>query len=385
LRDAQLWNDKSTNVVISLSDKDFDRLWYYLYVDNMGVVGRSRARVGEGITSVVERLESRGLHVHEREDCEGSIPVLGVVLDCLGWKTTPRPDKVWRLRQATSYVVHRGRCSGHVLSVLVGYSTFLGLVQRECLSVFHYCYAFISRYRHEVRWLWTSVKEELIAFAGLAPLLSSDWVLPWNPMLVASDASLAGWAVATSFASPPDVAEVGRVKERFRFRDPDAEAPRRRALGAAGFIEDESGVWVPRPADQAWEMVDGFPEVPTKLLVGRKWKTVIVRPWLFDGDPINHLEGRALLKAVERVIYSSYGINMRQVALVDNLTVALCFGRYRAKTMAMLRLVRKVAALCLAANVRLTVRWVPSELNSADEGSRVYGDGASENLIKFFI
>ena len=58
------------------------------------------------------------------------------------------------------------------------------------------------------------------------------------------------------------------------------------------------------------------------------------------------------------------------LALTDNMAVALIFGRYRARDFRLLAILRKCCAWLLLRNVQLHVRWVPSELNPSDEGTR---------------
>ena len=58
--------------------------------------------------------------------------------------------------------------------------------------------------------------------------------------------------------------------------------------------------------------------------------------------------------------------------LVDNMPVCLSFGRYRARSYKLLRQVQRFAAYALAFDLRAYVRWIPSELNSADHGSRMF-------------
>ena len=47
-------------------------------------------------------------------------------------------------------------------------------------------------------------------------------------------------------------------------------------------------------------------------------------------------------------------------------------GRWRRRSFQVLVILRRMAARCLSRNVRLSVRWVPSEKNPADAPSRIY-------------
>lgn len=114
---------------------------------------------------------------------------------------------------------------------------------------------------------------------------------------------------------------------------------------------------------------DNFQEVDAGLVKRSTWRVVRCGRWRRE-EPINRLEGRALVAALERSAVTRLGSRQRRLFLVDNLAVALCFERGRAKSHAMLRLVRRWGALCLARDVRASVRWMRSETNPADLPSR---------------
>jgi hypothetical protein len=92
--------------------------------------------------------------------------------------------------------------------------------------------------------------------------------------------------------------------------------------------------------------------------------------WRF-GEDILILEARALNKAHLRICSSRFGRDVRQLYLVDNMSVALAFERRRASSSGLLIHVRRFSAMCFARNVFATIRWIPSEFNSSDEGRSV--------------
>ena len=93
------------------------------------------------------------------------------------------------------------------------------------------------------------------------------------------------------------------------------------------------------------------------------------------------MEARALNKALNRVAVTRFGHDIRQLLLVDSMSVALSFDRCRSQSFKLLRQIRKFAAVCLARNIDPHVRWIPSELNSADEPSRTDGAEPSKTLV----
>ena len=65
----------------------------------------------------------------------------------------------------------------------------------------------------------------------------------------------------------------------------------------------------------------------------------------------------------------------------DSLSMALAFDPARSRSYRVLQQIRRFAALALSRNVSPHVRWVPSELNSADEPSRTTAADKSKKLI----
>ena len=114
----------------------------------------------------------------------------------------------------------------------MGHVTFLVLLGRETLSLFHCVYGFERRFYHEREPLWISACAELEAFVGIMILIEADWVWPWLPNILASD--FFGHGVAQGFCNPSDVAAVGRIPEVKRWRCGAALA-RRHAFESAGF------------------------------------------------------------------------------------------------------------------------------------------------------
>lgn len=81
-------------------------------------------------------------------------------------------------------------------------------------------------------------------------------------------------------------------------------------------------------------------------------------------------EARALLLGVRRICRGHKHHGKHVVILVDSLAVALAVDKGRSSTPGISVVVRRIASLVLAAGIYLHVRWLPSELNSADSPSR---------------
>ena len=76
--------------------------------------------------------------------------------------------------------------------------------------------------------------------------------------------------------------------------------------------------------------------------------------------------------AIRRLALGVFGKQIRQLILVDNMAVCLSVNRSRAKDYRLLRIIRKIQSYCLARDILFTLRWIPSESNTADKPSRIF-------------
>ena len=88
------------------------------------------------------------------------------------------------------FFLKRRRIAGWELEVLMANVTFLGLLRRETLSLFHCVYRFPRKFCHRREPLWISARAGLEALVGIMILTEADWGRPWVPGVLASDASL---------------------------------------------------------------------------------------------------------------------------------------------------------------------------------------------------
>ena len=170
---------------------------------------------------------------------------------------------------------------------------------------------------------------------------------------------------------------MGRVMERSRFRKLGSHSARDSALSAAGFTRDAiTNAWEVGDIDSetfieqsGWALNKGFKEVPGHLLHADSWRPCLWGKWEHKAD-ILELEARALVKGLRRIALSVFGHDIRQLMLTDNMAVCLSFDRSRARNFRLLLQIRRFTAYLLARNVACAVRWIPSELNSADNPSK---------------
>ena len=386
LRDALLANDRGGPIVLNVGKVGTEDRFFYVYVDNLGVIGADRNLVELAMSELQDVFNGQGLELHGSEVTKDYVEALGCVLEGKEMRSRCNPRRLWRIHHGIKALLRRGRCSGKVLEIIIGHCTFLGLICRPILSIFHAVYPFIRKHYLEVASLWQTVREELQAFMGVSFLLVQDWWRPWNRMVTSSDSSLVGYGVCKSWWPKQLVAEVGRIQERSRFRRCDRHSARESALTAAGFhLRNKSWTLMDEKtllalADEGWEVSDEFPEVPSGSLKRHLWSPVCWGKWIHD-ENIGVLEARTVYKAVKRLCMTRYGHDIRHVHLCDNLGVVLSIERCRSKNFKILKVVRCIAAYCLARNVHLSVRWIPSELNVSDEPSRVHDVVGSKLLV----
>lgn len=63
------------------------------------------------------------------------------------------------------------------------------------------------------------------------------------------------------------------------------------------------------------------------------------------------------------------------------MSVVLAVERSRAKNFKLLKIIREISAICLARNIHLAVRRIPSELTMSDEPSRLFDPTGSDLLV----
>ena len=124
-------------------------------------------------------------------------------------------------------------------------------------------------------------------------------------------------------------------------------------------------------ARSAVGQVGRVPRLPDALLAEATWTTVSEGHWRYPGEKIGVLEGRVALMSVRHLARDPASQGSMVLLLSDNLEVCMDFDRGRARGSApMLVLCRRLAAYALAGRMRICTRYVESERNPFDEGSR---------------
>ena len=371
LQCSRSFSDRSEPVVFNSEALDGSS-YHFVYVDNLGILSESRQHVETAIGQVTEAFHATQLLLHPGEVKDSAVDSLGCRLEGRKHSTRLKPARFHRVRQATLAILDRGRCTGRVMEIIVGHLTYSFLIARPLLAIFDHCYRFIRRHYTEKAKLWAGVQDELRAAVGGLIFCQADWKRQWNTVVSSSDASLSGYGVCTSTWPLAWVQKVGRMPERERFRRSAGHSARESAL-ESHFIDGDLQDWSGSLRDSGWRLDDKFPEVPSPLLASHRWSTKLMGTW-HHAEGIFELESLALLKSLVRIAKGRFGRDTRQLLLVDNMAVALAFSRARSRNTRVLRIIRKFNAWCLGRNIAASIRWIPSELNSADAPSR-YADG----------
>ena len=342
------------------------------YCDNIHALSLDPDLSDSGKQTIADELARLGFSVHENEDASLVFETLGGEVNGGAGEIRTTRRRAWSLLQAFEFVcchpVHPS-----TIQRLLGHAMFFSPLNRNGMSVFRKLYDFVER-NGEARMLNTQEVRECKIFSGLIPLLNASIRRPWADDVLCSDASPDGHGLCSQRLNPDVTNSMGRWNERWRYKrlEPEHWLPRQRALGLDPFsdINTVRGWDYDDYDDQYIVENDDFPEVPSSIMAGDRWKTVLMGKWDNTSEHITIKEGRALVLCLKRLCRSVGNRDKRHLILVDNLGLALCISKGRAKNFGMLRIAQQVSALSLVGSFSVRLRWVPSEYNPADGPSR---------------
>ena len=413
-----------------------------LYIDDVLVYGVDRAAVLRLQNDYIAAIQSAGLTVKQSKTVlpRTSPPVtcVGIEVDGVRMRAGVAADDLHALIRETRSLLAVSRVSAMGVEHVVGCWSWAMSIRRSAMCVFQNVYSFVqARVRTDptrldpVR-LWRSARDELAAACDLAPLLAVELNGAVSDMIVATDASTAGFGVAVRGCRPGETARsiadstlsrqgleliararsqhgdgvrqsqaavalrsVGRRAARLTSRSgrsdgPDSDwdsgalpcvvaardaelMPKRDAAPAlpVGFRVLNAG-----PGSEcsgfrtAYERITGYGETRA---VG--WTSALSGEWAPGGtteaqEHINVKEARVAGYGINYALRHACPLDGRVVVLIDSAVALNALAKGRSSSFPLLRAVRRVSATLLATGVRPFYRFVESEANPADLPSR---------------
>lgn len=341
------------------------------YADNLNVGGTSQAKVQDIKDKVVSHLRSIGFKVHEELDATTMADSLGYRIDGERGTVQPLPDKLRKVQLCLRWLSRRPKISGKAIEKILGHVVHFTLIRRELLSLFRNLYDFAQAHSSSAHRLWRSAAREARWAAVLLSLCVADLRKEWHTAVTASDASLSGIAVCKRFANLSTVQKIGSQKEGWRFSSYDPTSrPREKTVEKRDVFADPETVKPIRivPHDPFCFNED-FVEIDQSFMDPVFWQMQF-NVHMQIPEHITLLEGRGIVSAVRHKLRDVGCFNKRHLHLGDNLASILIAEKGRSSSYEMLRVTRRLAALLLASSCTLASRWIPSEWNVADHGSR---------------
>ena len=237
----------------------------------------------------------------------------------------------------------------------------------------------------------------------MLPLWFSDTQREWSSDLYATDAEGAnavdagGYGVCRRFIGRDEAASIGRVAESWRYDVNEYISARERALADDQEVREREailgvsavsrrGAFRTRPPtapEGGLEEVEDAVRSPSFAQVPR-WVTkrdgehcgsgswgIVLRGRYSRRCDILRGEGKALVLGVRHALRAQRSRGRHILMLTDNLSLALGVQKGRGSSPNINATCRELCALSLYANIRLHVRWIPSEHNPADAPSRL--------------
>jgi hypothetical protein len=294
------------------------------------------------------------------------------------------------------------------------------MVKRPALSIFNAVYRYIEVADRCSFTLWPTVITELKCVIGIAPLLWSSIASQWCPRVMVSDASMGGMGVCTTvinnqplldrlaYCRGTELSQSAPITtkqhllpsqsslvaaEQHPLPSTDGNQPSQSSLVATKQrpLSSTDGNQSSQLSSVATKQrplppIDGnHQSLPSyrddcitnlardnTLVIGDvdvKWQVILAAPWRAI-EHINSYELRSSSTAL-RWLLSHPGVIGKRVMLLSDSQVAVgCMAKGRTSSHVLLRRMRSIASHVLASGVHVHCRWIPSELNPADEPSR---------------
>ena len=242
-----------------------------------------------------------------------------------------------------------GPFPGEVLRIVVGHLVNSFLLDRAALAILQDVYPFIRKAMGTWCPLTDKVRNELRTCVGVMMLIAHDAARPLSNCVYCSDASMKGYALHACTCSREEAHEIGRWRERWRFREvreerADPEAGELNGMGAGlESLAPHFDEWIQRQTEVRWpsscrvpvavpqlrrleEVPEALPAFPDSLLQPGRWRRVVVGA-CSSPAPIHIQEAKISLLGLRRESRSTDSHGTQLVSLGDNLERGRCCRR----------------------------------------------------------
>lgn len=337
--------------VLQLSQPLLTHTIHALYIDDNCLIGVSEHDVQQQYQSCLAAYDATGFIV-KREKCTVATTepteVLGITVDGYRREMYVAPTRLKKLLGQTVYILSKTQCTGTELSRLLGHWTWAIMLRRPAFAMLRLSYASINRYKGQHHVLWPSVRAELLALIGIAPMLYANIAAPVSNFLPATDASMTGCGLMIAHTYSDIVSNWWPLAT---YKPSDN-------------VTDDNANGLLRPSNQHLLQLQRLYFV-----------TIVSSRWKHGVDPtntnhINELELQAVYTMVKHLLSRPSTMSTRVLHLVDNTVTFSALRKGRCSSVKLLMSLRKIAVHLIAADLVLLPVWIPSEANPADAPSR---------------
>lgn len=321
-------------------DFEVNRMRHSVYIDDLNLYYHDPVVMNAAIDQYIAAMGDAHLPAKPSKvvrPTANGLECLGIWVDGAACEVGMSVPKLQVLRASTMRLLDIGECTGRELSHIVGRYTWAMLVRRPAMAIFSAVYRFIECARDTRFTIWPSVRRELWAAAHISPLLYASIRCEWAHVVIASDASEQAAGVV--------------------YANTDSNV-----VKSLSSLPDTPGT-ATHPALQSF-------------VTTADWRIAISHPWHAE-EHINALEVRASLAAmhwaVKRpdVLVPSSTDHRKLLLLVDSSATHGAITKGRSSSHRLLRPLRTMSSLLLAAGIYVRTKWIPSALNPADRPSRM--------------
>ena len=353
---------------------DSKRMCFYLHVDDgvfmasSGSEHASRRDAEAAMHRSAAALEKMGFRVTTQ--ASGSEEkVVGYTFSSYPAKISPPRGRVCMLREALLTLAGRSRVDTGVLRSLLGLWLWMALLRRELLAVPCKIFQFVRVHEAVVTRWWESVRKEVIIMAHLLPYAFHSAGRPLPKYVFATDAE---------GSNSHDRGGYGIVGTKVCYEDAlriyeSGTVPKKTVTRLDGAIDNL------KDPERELNARIPFSSVPQDLLMpgALEWEPLCWGRWRWE-DAICLGEGRATIKLLDSVACLPHAHGHWVQSLMDNSVWAGAAAKGRSTAPSVNYLLRRRSAICLAADLGLSLPWTDTSRMPADGLSRIKGARAQK-------